>query len=428
MKNLHTLNLPVTFAICAALILCLAIPASAQRTYTVTDLGSVAGAFETNASDINNRGQATVISFLSFFPVFESIGFVSKDGNMTLLPSLGGQFTFASAINDSGIVVGSANFAGDTITHAVIWDRDLLHVTDLGTLGGATSSAVWLNARLHVVGDSVIANGTDTHAFLWDKGKLTDLGTLGGSTSFAFVINDGGQIVGQSDITVALDPTFGIPQFHGFVWVRGAMKDLGDIFGGHFNYANSVNDRGEIVGAADLTGDLTGHAFMIQAGTLNDLGTVPGDTNSAAFSVNSRGQVVGTSSLSFSPPFGPPVLNFQCPCHAAIWEDGMVTDLNTLIPAGSGWQLLDALAINDRGQIVGDGTLNNGLSYRAFLLTPQDGDSSSTTTSAAHANAAAGSSQTTSASSPAMHITIINGKPRIVVEHQASGASWFRII
>ena len=30
-------------------------------------------------------------------------------------------------------------------------------------------------------------------------------------------------------------------------------------------------------------------------------------------------------------------------------------DLNSLLPAGSGWTLDEATAINDRGQIVGEG-------------------------------------------------------------------------
>jgi probable HAF family extracellular repeat protein len=412
MKNLHTLNLPVTFAICAALILCLAIPTSAQRTYTVTDLGSVAGAFETNASDINNRGEVVLTSFLSVFPVFETIGFVSKDGKMILLPTLGGMFSLPSGINNSGVVAGSANFAGDTITHAVIWDRDLVHITDLGTLGGATSAANGINEAGEVAGGSVIANGTDNHAFLWARGKMSDLGTLGGSMSFAFAINDSSLVVGQSDTTTTVDPMLGIPPFHGFRSQRGVISDLGEIFGGHFNYGQDVNNRGQIVGAADLAGDLTGHAFMIHGGSLTDLGTVPGDNNSAAFGVNNRGQVVGVSAQAVSIPALPPVQNWICPCHAVIWENSNVTDLNTMIPSGTGWQLSFALAINDLGQIVGFGTLNNGLAVNAFLLTPQEGNSPSATTGAAHANSVAAPQ----ASPAAVRMTMTNGKPRIVVE------------
>jgi hypothetical protein len=43
-------------------------------------------------------------------------------------------------------------------------------------------------------------------------------------------------------------------------------------------------------------------------------------------------------------------------------------DLNTLLPAGSGWLLNTATDINDRGQIVGAG-MHNG-HHRAYLLTP----------------------------------------------------------
>jgi hypothetical protein len=43
-------------------------------------------------------------------------------------------------------------------------------------------------------------------------------------------------------------------------------------------------------------------------------------------------------------------------------------DLNTLIRDGSGWQLEEAAAINDLGQIVGYGYYDG--EKRAFLLTP----------------------------------------------------------
>jgi probable HAF family extracellular repeat protein len=416
MKKSHGLRLAIAFGISIALIPSWATPAKAQRTYTVTDLGSVPGAFQTSPSDINNRGEILLTSFLSFFPVFETVGFVSKDGKMIFLPTFGGQFSLPSAINDSGVVAGSANFVGDTITHAAIWNSDFVHITDLGTLGGPTSAANGINNRREVAGGSVVSNGTDTHAFLWTGGKMSDLGTLGGRMSFAFAINDSSLVVGQSDTTTTLDPMLGIPPFHGFRWQRDVMSDLGEIFGGHFNYGQDVNNRGEIVGAADLAGDLTGHAFMIQGGSLTDLGTVAGDTNSAAFGVNNRGQVVGTSAQAVSIPALPPVQNWICPCHAVIWEDGNVTDLNTRIPPGTGWQLSFALAINDLGQIVGFGTLNNGFAVSAFLLTPQEGNSPFSTTSAAQAKSTAAPSQASPAGPAGIQVRIIDGRPGIVVQ------------
>lgn len=53
--------------------------------------------------------------------------------------------------------------------------------------------------------------------------------------------------------------------------------------------------------------------------------------------------------------------------HAFLHDSGGMTDLNSLLPPGSGWELTLASAINDSGQIVGVGTHNGAV--RAFLLT-----------------------------------------------------------
>ena len=49
----------------------------------------------------------------------------------------------------------------------------------------------------------------------------------------------------------------------------------------------------------------------------------------------------------------------------SIYTGGTVQNLNTLIPAGSGYQIQNATAINDNGQIVASTTNNH-----ALLLTP----------------------------------------------------------
>jgi len=53
-----------------------------------------------------------------------------------------------------------------------------------------------------------------------------------------------------------------------------------------------------------------------------------------------------------------------------VWSarSGML-DLNTLIPANSGWELEGAVAVNVGGQIIGAGMING--QQHEFLLTPQ---------------------------------------------------------
>lgn len=85
-----------------------------------------------------------------------------------------------------------------------------------------------------------------------------------------------------------------------------------------------------------------------------DLGTL-GGTNSQAFCINIAGNFVGTADTTNGP-------------HAFLYRGGIMRDLNELIPANSGWVLIDARGINDTHQIVGSGM--SGGQMHAFLLTP----------------------------------------------------------
>jgi probable HAF family extracellular repeat protein len=75
-----------------------------------------------------------------------------------------------------------------------------------------------------------------------------------------------------------------------------------------------------------------------------------------AHAINNAGQVVGYAELA------------DGSLHAFLWSGGSMRDLNSLIPANSGWVLEDATGVNDAGQICGDGTHKG--KTRAFLLTP----------------------------------------------------------
>ncbi len=118
------------------------------------------------------------------------------------------------------------------------------------------------------------------------------------------------------------------------------MRDLGTL-GGGASEAIWLNDEGDIVGSADLPGENIHDAVLWRHGKIHDLGTVGGDLCSRGRGLNSRGQVVGGSS---------DCRNFL---HAFIWEKGgPMVDLNNLIPPDTGFQLTNAININDRGEIL----------------------------------------------------------------------------
>jgi probable HAF family extracellular repeat protein len=353
----------ISFTSCKSLItllLCLVISQqlAAQTSYTVTDVASVNDLLDVaaGAAGMNNAGAVVGQALLSSGP---DRAFLWIRGTVLDLGTLGGPDSSSHAINSLGQVVGAADTAED-LEHAFLWNKGTM--LDLGTLGGLSSEANSVNAQAEIVGfaatttpDPTFTTGPqESHAFLWADGAMKDLFTLGGPNSIAIDINGRGQIVGwsQTDFNVG---AFGIPDLHPATWTNGVITRLDDL-GGAVSLAIAVNDQGVAVGQSFVAGNAAFHAVQWQNGNLNDLGTLAGDFASIANDINSQGQVVGASvSDTFSP-------------RAFVWQNSVMTDLNTLIPADSGWILLSASHINDMGQIAGNGFLNGVL--HAFLLTP----------------------------------------------------------
>jgi probable HAF family extracellular repeat protein len=189
--------------------------------------------------------------------------------------------------------------------------------------------------------------------FVWENGKMLNLGNFGGSFGGPGWLNDRGQVVGFSNLS-------GDTTAHPFLWTEAeGMKDLGTL-GGTFGFANWINESGEVVGAATNQGDEALLAFLWKNNVMTNLGTLDGDPCSVAININSRGQVVGSS-----------VTDCQSDSrHAFLWENsGPMIDLNTFVPGGSDLTLTQGAYINDRGEILATGVLPTG-DTRAVLLVP----------------------------------------------------------
>jgi probable HAF family extracellular repeat protein len=304
---------------------------------TVTDLGNLGGPLSEGIA-INRNGAVAGASYLADY---EFDAFLFQGAGLVDLGTLGGTFTIPYALNDSGQVVGGGYTTGNAALQAFLYTGN--GITNLGTLGGGYSVAYTINSLGSVGGESSLASG-DVHGFVYTNGAMLDVGTLGGNYSSVFALNDAGVAVGQSTLPDG--------QYHGFVYVGNAMTDVGT-FGGTNSSAFTVNREGQVIGVATTANEAQSHGFLYFNGTLTDLGTLGGD-NSYVYAINNAGQIVGYSSLA------------DGTVHAFLWQNGQMVDLNSLLPAGSGWELQIAQFINDAGRIVGTGTLN-GVS-QPFIL------------------------------------------------------------
>jgi probable HAF family extracellular repeat protein len=288
--------------------------------------GIIAGVSET--SKINQLGENWSCAF--FFPTFTHHvcrGFVWQDGNMKALPTLGGPDGFATGANNRGQVAG--------------WAENTVH--------DPTCQAPQV---------------LQFRAVVWDTrhGGLTQLAPLGGDTvSAATAINNQGEAVGISGICDIAVGEFSAR--HAVLWRHGTVRSLGSLGGVAWNTPMAINNRGEVVGFANIAGGDPAapnfHAFIwTGSGQMRDIGTLPHDAVSEALGINDEGQVVGEScKAGFSD------------CRAFLWQDGVMTDLNTLVSGHPG-HLVFANDINNAGRIIGQALDPKTGAHVAFLAVP----------------------------------------------------------
>lgn len=304
------------------------------QNYTVVNLGVLGGSGVTNANGLSENGKVVGQSNGQAF-------IWTMGGGMVGLNGLGGATSNACGVNDSGQVVGRADVAGGY--NAVLWDNSL-NATNLGMAGEFSEAKAINNA-------GTVTGMKNFRGFRKPYGGASDtLPTLDGIT-LSNAINATGTVAGGSDDSSDVR--------HAFRYASGlTLEDFGVQPGGDYSVAQGINDAGMTVGYSS-------YFTTFRAWMNNGSGFTPLDGlytyENRAYDINNLGDAVGWSWLSSDGNTS----------RAVIWRSGNTTaiDLNDHIPGfDSDWELRNALAINDAGQIIGNGRYQGEI--RGFLLNP----------------------------------------------------------
>ena len=272
--------------------------------------------------------------------------------------------TFPTALSRRGDIVGAdyyqftGAYSGVRCT-AVLWHNRKRSNLE-GFPGDTDSIAREVNDAGEIVGNyihnnhSPVSDSNDlppgesgNHAFLISHGQVKTL-WLG----IAMGINNRGQIIGIQDEGDETNQ-----RSKGVLWRHGRITFLK-------MQPTAINERGEIAGNKPLTED-TGRACLWRRGRTRLLC----QQISHAYALNNQGQIVGEQESPHSTHTS----------RATLWHAGRNYDLNDCTPRPRGWVMEKAVGINDKGWIIGEGSIYRSLKDRipsgqfTFLLTPLRG-------------------------------------------------------
>jgi len=252
----------------------LSLTAYSAPTYFATDLGTL---YEGESSIIIGlNAQGVGVGWNNGVPITGGLtGALFKDGQVTDLGGLDGggvqRLTQALSINSSGVIVGASRLSNESTSHAFIYKNGVM--TDLTPEFSGYSFAAAINES------GVIVGAIGSTAVKWNDGIPTALGFYQ-----AYAINNLGWIAGISIVggPAVLDKdgvvTYLGPADAGLIGY--GINDFGDVVGyGQFGWlytrdgrftslemmAYKINNGGQIVGSAN------GAGMLLDGGVYYDL-------------------------------------------------------------------------------------------------------------------------------------------------------------
>lgn len=336
-----------------AWLLLFAATTEATVLYQVIDLGTANGSTRSEARGINRQGEVWGENFNVEYPYFiwrnGTNSGVAKPTEVSAMSLYG--------MNDIGQFVGFFSYsipARNSVFLGLPARPQLSSVTNFsprgvnlwGDIVGITSIKVEIypGGPLALVNRPAVVKGR----------QMTILPALPGSNVWvnaeATAINDNGVIVGWSGTSNNV--------LHAFLW-DGTMHDLHTLGTRTNSVASAINNNGMVAGNMYDYSIFREPFVWTSAGGMTALTLPGGYSTGQPLGLNNHGDVVGVASGGSS--------------SAVLWTNGVMTDLQTVIPTSPAWDLDGAYGINDAGEICGygkQGGLTTGILLRPTNSSP----------------------------------------------------------
>ena len=254
----------------------------------------------------------------------------------------------ASFINDNGQIAGQAETnpfpaalpftTPQTTKHAVLWANFQAAPRDVGAVFGPMESHPFgLNAQNNV---GVLVIGHDPHPlnpayavegmrpFVWDNGALMPLAPAADGWE-AHGLNDKKQSVGGNGTPTLLSPVAS-PQVLTKLVQKSERAGWSSVYG-------TINNQNQIAGSDEVDG-----AFVYQNGRITRLNPVAHraiNERDIVAGQNRTGDVVGCLQKNIG------VTGF-------LWHKNHLYQINDLLGSSPAWVVKEAIALNDRGQML----------------------------------------------------------------------------
>jgi probable HAF family extracellular repeat protein len=341
---LGRLGLRLAVVVAIAMAVAPVATAGAQSSYRVVEIPAAPGFDATSGDEINASGQVVGTLYGGVLGEKHSAFVWDQSSGLRALGDFAGRGTVGGGINDRGVVTG------DAPSGHVYFGQTAFRWTAAGgfeNLGPAGSPSGINNAG------EVIGTAFGPAWVRWDAaGQVQPFGSLPYIYGSPQAINDDGQIVGYA------------PEGRGgqFWDPQTGLGQLPPLPGGFSALAYDINDLGHASGNSQVP-----YVTKLKRGTSAPCGlrafscaviwrdgrpTAVGPNGSFGNGINNEDDVVGQ------------FLDGSNAYRAFLYRDGVFSDLNQLVPAGSPF-LEEARAINDAGWILAN------TQGRAFVLIPR---------------------------------------------------------